>query len=275
MRDIPNSADGADANFLGRTPLRFAGLALDLDACALARDSGEPVPLTRGEFALLRVFASRPGRVLSREALLDAVAGRNHEPFDRSVDVMVARLRRKIEPDPKAPSLIVTVPGEGYRFDGLKVAPAKARAETADPAPAASESCDVIAPDGGAPPAPSAQPVDAGAKATESRPSQARLAAVLAAAVILALVAGAVAWRAGLLPHAGTAVEDKFAAATRLSIVVLPFENLSGDPEQEYFADGLTDDLTTDLSHLQDSFHSVFHDAPPSQIPGSRMTLSY
>ena len=52
----------------------------------------------------------------------------------------------------------------------------------------------------------------------------------------------------------GTAAEDKLAAAPRLSIVVLPFENLSGDKEQDYFADGITDDLTTDLSHLRDSF---------------------
>ena len=52
----------------------------------------------------------------------------------------------------------------------------------------------------------------------------------------------------------GTVAEDKLAAAPRLSIVVLPFENMSGDKEQDYFADGITDDLTTDLSHLQDSF---------------------
>ena len=52
----------------------------------------------------------------------------------------------------------------------------------------------------------------------------------------------------------GTAAGDKLAAAPRLSIVVLPFENLSGDKEQDYFADGITDDLTTDLSHLRDSF---------------------
>jgi adenylate cyclase len=78
----------------------------------------------------------------------------------------------------------------------------------------------------------------------------------LAAALALALLAaGAFAWRAGYAPRFMTAsVEDKLANAPRLSIVVLPFENLSGDKEQEYFADGLTDDLTTDLSHLPDSF---------------------
>ena len=99
--------------------MRFAGLILDLDAFTLARGSGETIPLTRAGFALLRFFVSHPGRVLSREALLEAMAGRRFEPFDRSVDVLIGRLRRKIEPDSKKPRLIVTVPGEGYRFDGL------------------------------------------------------------------------------------------------------------------------------------------------------------
>jgi class 3 adenylate cyclase/TolB-like protein len=78
----------------------------------------------------------------------------------------------------------------------------------------------------------------------------------LATALALALVAaGAFAWRAGYAPRfVAASVDDKLANAPRLSIVVLPFENLSGDMEQDYFADGITDDLTTDLSHLHDSF---------------------
>ena len=78
----------------------------------------------------------------------------------------------------------------------------------------------------------------------------------LAAALALALLAaGAYAWRAGYAPRfMAASVDDKLANAPRLSIVVLPFENLSGDKEQDYFADGITDDLTTDLSHLPDSF---------------------
>ena len=76
----------------------------------------------------------------------------------------------------------------------------------------------------------------------------------LAAALVL-LAAGGVAWRAGYAPRFMTAsVDDKLTNAPRLSIVVLPFENLSDDKEQDYFADGITDDLTTDLSHLPDSF---------------------
>jgi DNA-binding response OmpR family regulator len=119
MRD-PASVDvnGAMPSSETKAPVHFAGLVLDLDACMLSRDTGETVPLTRGEFALLRFLASHPRRILSRDMLLDATAGRRFEPFDRSVDVMVGRLRRKIEPDPKAPRLIVTVPG-GYQFAAL------------------------------------------------------------------------------------------------------------------------------------------------------------
>ena len=102
---------------------RFAGLVLNLDACTLACDSGDTIPLTRGEFALLRMFVTKPGRVISRNILLDAFTNRHFEPFDRSIDVLVGRLRKKIEADPKRPRLIVTVPGEGYRFDGLRFKP--------------------------------------------------------------------------------------------------------------------------------------------------------
>ena len=78
-----------------RGTLGFAGLVFDLDACTLKRESGEVIALTRSELALLREFVRRPGRVLSRDFLLDAVVGRRNAPFDRSVDVMVGRLRKK------------------------------------------------------------------------------------------------------------------------------------------------------------------------------------
>ncbi len=78
---------------------------------------------------------------------------------------------------------------------------------------------------------------------------------VIAACVAALLAIGAFAWRAGYAPRfMAASVDDKLAKAPRLSIVVLPFENLSGDKEQDYFADGITDDLTTDLSHLSNSF---------------------
>jgi class 3 adenylate cyclase len=116
MRDEPEADELKPPREAARL-MRFAGLILDLDAFSLARESGGTIALTRAEFALLRFFVSHPGRVLSRDALLEAMAGRRFEPFDRSVDVVVGRLRRKIEPDPKQPCIIVTVPGGGYRFD--------------------------------------------------------------------------------------------------------------------------------------------------------------
>jgi DNA-binding response OmpR family regulator len=73
--------------------------------------------LTRAETALLTAFVASPRRVLSRDQLRYAVDGRGAEPYDRSVDMLVARLRRKIEPDPKAPRFILSVPGVGYKFD--------------------------------------------------------------------------------------------------------------------------------------------------------------
>jgi TolB-like protein/class 3 adenylate cyclase len=91
--------------------------------------------------------------------------------------------------------------------------------------------------------------------ATRPRSVWGRWPALAAALALALLAAGAFAWRAGYAPRfIAASAEDKLANAPRLSIVVLPFDNLSGDKEQDYFADGITEDLTTDLSHLQDAF---------------------
>jgi TolB-like protein len=93
------------------------------------------------------------------------------------------------------------------------------------------------------------------AKTPKTRGVSALLSALATAVVVALLAGGAYAWHSGLATRLlGASVEDKLANAPRLSIVVLPFENLSGDKEQDYFADGITDDLTTDLSHLESSF---------------------
>ena len=99
-----------------RRHLNFGCFALDLDGRILIDPSGREVELRRREFDLLLTLARSPGRVMSRETLLDAIAGREAEAFDRTIDVYVGRLRRKIEADPKQPRLIVTVPGVGYRL---------------------------------------------------------------------------------------------------------------------------------------------------------------
>ena len=93
----------------------FGDFCLDMASRTLTR-GGEQVALTSGEYALLQVFVENPNRVLSRDALVDRLAGYERSPFDRSIDVRVTRLRRKIEADPSAPVFIQTVWGEGYRF---------------------------------------------------------------------------------------------------------------------------------------------------------------
>lgn len=96
--------------------LTFAGWRFDGLRRRLTSPQGEDVRLTRGEFELLAALLRQPGRVLTRDNLLDEISHRDWAPSDRTVDVLVARLRRKIEADPAAPRLIVTEHGVGYVF---------------------------------------------------------------------------------------------------------------------------------------------------------------
>lgn len=177
--------------------LRFEGYTLDVAGRACLDAAGAEVPLTRAEFSLLLALARNPGRVLSRDELRQAMAGRDAEPDDRSVDVLISRLRRKIEQDPKAPRMIITVPGTGYKF-GVKTQPVAA--------------VDEVAPAGGRPEAESggsrdAEPVPAGSRATASRTGRRTGVAGIshapligAAAVVLAGIAGLLfaLWHAGV-----------------------------------------------------------------------------
>lgn len=94
----------------------FGRCVLDLDAHTLKTGAGEDVPLTTMEFDLLKAFADHPNRVLTRDQLLDMAHHRAWDPFDRSIDIRIARIRRKIEPDPAKPQSIKTVRGAGYIF---------------------------------------------------------------------------------------------------------------------------------------------------------------
>ncbi|WP_448203565.1 response regulator [Azospirillum sp. sgz302134] len=96
--------------------LRFEGWTLDLAKRELRSPDGVLVQLSAGEYDLLVAFVEHPQRVLTRDQLLDLARGRSAVPFDRSIDVQVSRLRRKIEPDPAEPTLIKTVRGGGYLF---------------------------------------------------------------------------------------------------------------------------------------------------------------
>ncbi len=99
-----------------RPALQFAGWKLDLGNRRLTAADGAQVPLTGGEFELLAAFCERPNRVLTRDQLLDLTRARSPALFDRSIDIQVSRLRRKIEADPKDPLLIQTVRSGGYIF---------------------------------------------------------------------------------------------------------------------------------------------------------------
>jgi TolB-like protein/DNA-binding winged helix-turn-helix (wHTH) protein len=223
------SAQGSEQPEFVPGLLRFRGLALDLDACTLTRETGQAIALTRTEFALLRFMSRRPGRVLSRDTLLDAVSNRKMEPFDRSIDVLVSRLRAKIEIDPRQPKLIVTVPGEGYRFDAFAIDKSESGAFA------------VHRPDMQPPHREANSPGrDFGARHVVgsllvSRPRRRAAAAVALAALVLA----AALW--ATRPNGRLNFQEPVVA-------VLTFSDFGGSETENYFGEGLTENLRTLLS---------------------------
>ena len=106
---------GQAPNLVGTAPLRFGRLQID-PSSMVATIGGRTCELTAHQFQLLLVLARAPGRVLSRDALMDALRGKALEAFDRSIDVHISRIRAEIEDDPKHPRRIITVRGAGYVF---------------------------------------------------------------------------------------------------------------------------------------------------------------
>ena len=109
----------APANTLEPGPHRrvpVGGCVMDLDSRQLYDGQGTEIPLTRMEFELLEVLVQRPNRPLTRDQILNLTQNRDWDPFDRSIDIRIARLRRKIEPDPDKPRFIRTVRGLGYMY---------------------------------------------------------------------------------------------------------------------------------------------------------------
>lgn len=98
--------------------LKFDGLILDVVKREIIGGDGVAVPLSTAEFKLLTAFLRQPGVVLSRDQLLRETSDRGADPWDRTIDNQISRLRRKVEPDPKTPSLIRTQWGDGYIFTG-------------------------------------------------------------------------------------------------------------------------------------------------------------
>jgi len=114
LRRASNRSD--DRQAASRPKARFAGWNLDLATRELLSPSGEEVRLTTGEFDLLAAFVNNANQVLTRDRLLDLARNRESGPFDRTIDVQVGRLRRKLEDDPQRPTIIKTVRGSGYIF---------------------------------------------------------------------------------------------------------------------------------------------------------------
>ncbi len=104
------ASEGRETNFI------FGPYSVNPNARYLEGNDGETIALSPMEFDLIKAFAERPGRVLSRDMLLELAHGRDWDPFDRSIDVRVTRLRKKIEEDPSYPRYIKTVRGVGYIY---------------------------------------------------------------------------------------------------------------------------------------------------------------
>jgi two-component system phosphate regulon response regulator OmpR len=108
--DARNTANKSNGN------LSVGDYTLDLNSRQLLGVDEIEIPTTAMEFDLLQVFAERPNRALSRDQLLSLTQGRDWDPYDRSIDIRIARLRKKIETDPDKPQVIKTVRGVGYMF---------------------------------------------------------------------------------------------------------------------------------------------------------------
>jgi len=216
----------ADRQTGGASPLdastrvfSFGPYRLDTVARTLLAN-GAPVAISSRAFDILQMLIEHRDRVVAKDEIMDRVwPGTFVE--DNNLAVQISALRRILAVEEGGPQWIVTVSGRGYRFAG----------QIAETAPAA------VAP-------PAAPPVDA-----KSRPRWI-VPAGIAVIVVAVLVAGFFSRPLFMAPKPGPATVG---AAPRLSIAVLPFRNLSNDPEEDYLADAVTDDLTTDLSHIPGS----------------------
>ena len=116
VKSVLRRTSAAGRADLGAARLRIGRCVLDVDAHRLSDENGREVPMSPLEFDLLKALASHPNRALSRERILNLNQQRDWDPFDRSVDLRIMRLRKKIEPDPEHPRFIRTVRNEGYIF---------------------------------------------------------------------------------------------------------------------------------------------------------------
>ena len=110
------SENTTDTSRNSTSQVAFGPCTLDLTTYQLIGSENQEIPITNMEFDLLKVFAERPNRPLTRDQLLNLTQNRDWDPYDRSIDIRITRLRKKIEPDPEKPQIIKTVRGIGYMF---------------------------------------------------------------------------------------------------------------------------------------------------------------
>lgn len=217
----------------------FAGHELDLPRYELRRD-GQAIKLERIPMDLLVFLVEHRGRLVTREEIIDRIWGK--EVFldtENGINTAVRKVRQVLKDDPAKPQFLETVPGKGYRFiaqvtvEDKEVSGLPANSDAGGPFQRRSESRLVSEAD-----------VEITAPSTETRPLGARWLIIATSVLTAVLLVGlGLAIRAGhLLP---TSSPPKIS-----SLAVLPLENLSGDPSQEYFADGMTDALITDLAQI-------------------------
>jgi TolB-like protein/DNA-binding winged helix-turn-helix (wHTH) protein/Flp pilus assembly protein TadD len=224
----------------------FAEFRLDRRGEGLSRrdERGVFVPVAIGPRALdvLAMLVERAGRLVPKEEIMAAVWGRTVVE-NANLTVQISALRRVLDQGRAEGSCIQTVAARGYRF----MAPVTRVAHAAAPLPPTASYAAVAA-----------STAARGHRAGLRRALAGR--AVIAAGIAAALSIAAVVWWASPERHPSTraapisASAPRPAVAPRLSIVILPFTNLSDERDQQYFADGITDDLTTDLSRLADMF---------------------
>jgi two-component system phosphate regulon response regulator OmpR len=116
LKSVLRRVEKKDSHSKGKVRVSVGRCFLDMKSRQLTDAKGNEIPLTAMEFDLLKAFIERPNQVLSRDQLLTMTRNREWEPFDRSIDIRVTRLRRKVEADPDRPRAIRTVRGAGYMF---------------------------------------------------------------------------------------------------------------------------------------------------------------